>query len=490
MQITLLGLALVPLSLFWALRPERLLQLALISSIFEAAAALVLGGSFGLQPAMFPGLLFIAFIVSQYGLGMRYPGEGTALLATVPLLALLFYAILSAWLLPDAFAGQILVEPQKRDLLSPDLFVPLQFSFGNVTQTLYLAVNVAFAVAVAIFLTRGSIRYESIIAAYLLGGYIVAALTVWQFASRIAGVPFPDDLLHSNPGWAIVEQSIGSVPRVQGPFSEPAALAGYMSGIAICCLWLSAKGYKTMRPNVLLALAIFCTFLSTSATGIVALVVGLPMTLAIASIGGDPAALARIGKTVAGLLLAGVIAIGPVIVLKPSIVDSISTIVEATVDKQDSQSYEERSSSDAGALATIAPTYGLGVGWGSYRSSSLIPGLLANGGFFAVAMVLWLIVRVFRLGLRGRANSPEHPGQILVNGFTASLCMQFATALIAAPMISSMSFFLQLGCIIGVLARMSLRTDRSVNHGLVAGGERPAWRGSDSDGRAKRWTHQ
>jgi hypothetical protein len=75
MQITLLGLALVPLSLFWALRPERLLQLALISSIFEAAAALVLGGSFGLQPAMFPGLLFIAFIVSQYGLGMRYPGE-------------------------------------------------------------------------------------------------------------------------------------------------------------------------------------------------------------------------------------------------------------------------------------------------------------------------------------------------------------------------------------------------------------------------------
>jgi hypothetical protein len=470
MQITILGLVLVPLSLLWTFRPERLLQLALISAIFEAAAALVLGGSFGLQPAMVPGLLFIAYVVSQYALGMRYPGEGDVLLAALPLLALLFYAIVSAWLLPETFAGQILVEPQKRDPLSPELFAPLQFSFGNVTQTLYLALNVTFTIAVAIFLTRGSIHYERIIAAYLVGGYTVAGLTLWQFANRIAGVPFPDDLLHSNPGWVVVEQSIGSVPRVQGPFSEPAALAGYMTGIAICCLWLSAKGYRTMRPNVLLALAILSTFLSTSTTGIVTLVIGLPLTLAIASIGGDPAALGRIGKTVASLVLAGTITMAPVLVLKPSILDSVSTIVESTLDKGDSQSFEERSSSDAGALATLGPTYGLGVGWGSYRSSSLIPGLLANGGIFAVVMVAWLIVRVVRLGSRGRSNAPGHPGKILVDGFTASLCVQLGTALISAPMISSLSFFLQLGCVIGVLARMSLQSRQRISLDLVGGG--------------------
>src|ERR1700712_3423303 len=115
MQITLLGLFLVPLSLYWAYQPVRLLQLALVAAVFEAASALILGGSFGLQPAMVPGVLFITYVVTQYALGMRYPGEGAVLRAALPLLALLAYALLSAWYLPDVFAGRILVWPQRPD---------------------------------------------------------------------------------------------------------------------------------------------------------------------------------------------------------------------------------------------------------------------------------------------------------------------------------------------------------------------------------------
>jgi hypothetical protein len=454
MQITLLGAILVPLSLLWAYNPIRLLQLVLISAVFEAAAAMVFGG-FGLQPAMLPGVLFIAYIVSQYALGMRYPGEGKALRAMLPLLALLFYALLSAWLLPDAFAGRILVWPQRPDFLAYGA-APLQFTSGNVTQSLYLTFNVTFAIAVAIFLTRAALPYESIIAAYLLGGYVVVALVFWQFANRIAGIPFPDELLQSNPSWAIVKQSFGSVPRIQGPFTEPSALAGYMSGISFCCLWLSVRGYRTMRPNLLFALALASTLLSTSTTGILTSVVGLPLTLAIASVNGDPGALRRIGKTVGLLLLGALIAIGPIFVLRPALLDSVNTVVETTLNKGDSDSYKERSAEDAGALDTLVPTYGLGVGWGSYRSSSLIPGLLANAGVFGMTMLLWLVVRVLRLGVYGRAASRGHPGEILVDGFSASLCSQLATALLAAPMINSLVFFLQLGCIVGVLVRMSI----------------------------------
>jgi hypothetical protein len=211
MQITLLGLVLIPLSLLWAYQPVRLLQLALVSSVFEAAAALVLGGSFGLQPAMVPGVLFIAYVVMQYALGMRYPGEGAVFRAAFPLLAMAAYAVLSAWLLPDAFAGRVLVWPQRPDPLAGGM-VPLEHTSGNFTQTLYLALDVVFTVAVALFLTRGAVPYKSIIAAYMLGGYVVVGLALWQFASRNTGLPFPDDLLHSNPSWAIVEQSFGSVP--------------------------------------------------------------------------------------------------------------------------------------------------------------------------------------------------------------------------------------------------------------------------------------
>ena len=40
MQITQLGIVLIPLSLLWAYNPVRLLQLALLSAVFEAASAL------------------------------------------------------------------------------------------------------------------------------------------------------------------------------------------------------------------------------------------------------------------------------------------------------------------------------------------------------------------------------------------------------------------------------------------------------------------
>ena len=318
---------LIPISVIWVFNPARLLQLALVSAIFEAAAAMAIGGSFGLQPAMVPGLLFVAYIVVQYALGMRYAGESAAISAMAPLLALLFYALLSIMILPDAFAGSIFVWPQKLDELAPGV-VPLQFTFGNVTQSLYLAINILFALAVAIFLTRHDIPYQRILGAYLGGGYLVVVLTFWQFANCTAGVPFPYDLLQSNPGWVIVKQNMGSVPRVQGPFTEPAGLACYLGGLAFCCLWLSIRGYQIMRPNVLLALSIACMVLSTSTTGMLVLAVGLPLILAFAIAGGSPGALGRIGKTMGLLLLGGVLVVSPFFVLKPELTDAVSTVVD------------------------------------------------------------------------------------------------------------------------------------------------------------------
>jgi hypothetical protein len=454
MHLTVLGMALIPISLWWALQPVRLLQLALIAAVFEAGAAVVLGGSFGLQPAMVPGLLFIAYVALQYALGMRYPGEQSVLWVATPLLALLGYAIVSAWQLPITFAGQLFVEPQRPDPLAPEMVVPLHFTFGNVTQCLYLALDVIFTVAVALFVSRGSVSYKKIIAGYLFGGYVVAALVFWQFANRVAGVPFPYDVLQSNPGWAVVVQAFGSVPRMQGPFSEPSALAGYMTGVAFCCLWLSIRGYNIMRQSLLFVLSIASDLLSTSTTGIITLVVGLPIIVGLALIGGDPRAFGRMLATFAAVAIAGVVIVTPVFLMRPALIGSVQTVITATLNKGSSDSYNGRTQSDAVALATVAPTYGLGVGWGSDRSSSFIPGILANGGVFGALMVCILLIRVVTLGRRGRRASPGHPGRILVDGFSASLSCQLFMALISAPMITSLSFYLQLGCVIGVCARM------------------------------------
>ncbi len=455
MQMTILGMALLPLTLIWVANPLRLLQLALVAAVFEAGAALVIGGAFGLPTAMVPGLIFILFVVAQYALGMRYSAEAAVFWALTPLLALLGYALFSIVVLPDAFAGRIMVSPQKSDPLQPG-FVPLAFTAGNITQSLYLAMNVVVATSSALFLTRAAIPYQSIMKAYLLGGYIVVGLALWQFASRLSGLPFPDTVLYSNPSWAIVEQALGSVPRIQGPFSEPAGLAFYLSGLCFCCLWLSARGQRLMGVNWLLGLSILAMLLSTSTTGILTLAVGLPMILAVATAQSDKRALGRLGKTAGILMLGGLIVLTPAVIMKPQLVSAVTTVVDSTLNKGESDSFSDRTATDWAALDTVGATYGLGVGWGSFRSSSLIPGLLANAGIFGVVAVLWLAVRVTQLSRRRGPGAHGYPGQLVMEGFSAALCGQFTAALFSAPTIASLGFFLQLGCVVGVSARKSV----------------------------------
>jgi hypothetical protein len=476
MRLTILGLALVPLTLIWAANPVRLLQLAFVAAVFEAGAAMVIG-AFGLPTALVPGLMFIIFIVAQYALGMRYPAEAAVFWALTPLLALLGYALFSVVVLPDAFAGTIMVAPQKNDPLQPG-FVPLAFSAGNITQPLYLAMNAVVATATALFMTRPAIPYRSIMRAYLLGGYVVVGIAFWQFAARVTSLPFPTDILYSNPSWAIVDQMVGSVPRIQGSFSEPAGLAFYLSGLCFCCLWLTAHGHRMMHMTWLLALAILAMLLSTSTTGILTLAVGLPLILIFTAARTDARALGRLGKTGGVLMLGGLLALTPVLIMKPALLDAVSSVVDSTLAKSDSDSFSERTSTDLAALDTVTTTYGLGVGWGSFRSSSLIPGLVANAGVFGVVAVLWLGLRTTRLVLRRTAAVRNHPGRLLVDGFSAALCGQFTAALFSAPTIASLAFFLQLGCVIGVSARMSIESGRLAPGRIRRSGPPPAVSGA------------
>ena len=472
MGITLLGLVLIPLSLRWIAEPVRLLQLAIVCSIFEAAAAMVIGGNMGLQPAMVPALLFVAYVALQYCLGMRYPGEGQVIWTMTPLFGLVAYALLSIFILPQTFQGKILVWPQRPDLIDPG-YVPLAFTSGNVTQSMYLLLDVVVATCAALVVTRPSVPYRSLLCAYLLGGYIAVGFAFWDFASRTAGLPFPDDIIRSNPGWQIVRQVIGSVPRIQGTFSEPAGLAFYLSGLVFCCLWLRAQGYRVMRINLLLSLAILAMLCSTSTTGLLTLTLGVPLLTLFSALRKDRASTKRLIRTIIAILAVGFALIGPAFVLKPSLQTDLQQVYMATISKTDSDSYDQRSGLDAGAITAMTQTDGLGVGWGSYRASSLVPGLLANGGIFGLLMVIWGAWRIGVIVRRSGARAPDHAGRIVVRGFVAAVCGQLAAALLSSPTIGSVAFFLELGCLVGVAARISVETERArppARQGLVGFG--------------------
>jgi hypothetical protein len=458
MQVTIFGLILLPICLFLAGQPIRLLQLALITQVFEAAAAMVIGGNFGLQPSLVPGLLFLGYIGLQYALGMRYPGERLVFRTLVPLLAFAGWAIGSAFVLTDVFAGTP-VWPQRNEFAG--IMTPLQFGMGNVTQGLYLILNIAVTVGAALFLTRVDIPYRSLLAAYLASGYLVVLLGFWQFASRLTGLWWPTEFLNTNPGWTIVEQSIGPIPRVQGPFSEPSSMGSYLAGVTFCCLWLCIRSHQVMRPRLLLCLASAGVLMSTSTSGILALVVGLPLMFTYAMVTGGGAGIQRALKTILAVVVAGIVVLGPLFLLRPEFGDAVSTIAEATLEKRESSSYEERTQADLDATEVTMATYGLGVGWGSFRSSSLIAGLLVNSGVIGLLLIIWFIVRLSRFKVRAQARTAAtDPARATMDGFAAALGGGLIPALMAGPTINSLAFFIQIACLVGTASRVLIGDQR------------------------------
>jgi hypothetical protein len=452
---TVLGVVLVALCLRYAGDAARLVQIGLVAAVFEAAAAFVIGG-FGLQPGLVPALAVIALVAGQYMTGRRSVAEGPGLHLMTPLLVLVAYAVVSAVLLPEAFAGRIIVWPQKFVGPAPEP-LPLAPGQGNTNQVLYLMVNVALAGAVALALGRAGTPWRALVRAYLLGAYVVVGLVIWDFASRTIGLPFPTAMLHSNPGWAIVAQSLNGLPRLQGPFAEPSALAFYLVGVAFACTALCLRGHAIMRADLLLLMVIAATFFSTSTTGIAALAIGLPAMLGIAAMRGENPRLHRLVRMLAlpgGIvLLAG----AGLLVLKPGLVDMLVEVVDVTLNKTQSESFEERSAMNQDAWNAFLASGGLGVGWGSTRASSMLPGLMAGGGVVGAVAVLWFAVRLGRAARAARARAPDrHAACIALDAFGAALAGQLLAAALSAPMITTPIFFAQVGIVAAATIRLGI----------------------------------
>jgi hypothetical protein len=450
-----IGIVLLALCLRWAGDRIRLIQLIFVAGIFEAAAAFVFGG-FGLQPGLVPAAMLVGLVAGEYLTGRRSVAEVPTLRVVAPLLLLLAYGAVTAKLMPDVFSGRIIVWPQKIIFDRPEP-VPLAPGQNNMNQLLYLAANIALIGGVALALGRAGTAWRSVIRAYLLGGYIAVFIALWELAARVGGMPYPKELLQSNPGWAIVEQSLGSLPRLQASFPEPSAFGFYLVGVAFACLGLCLNGHRDMRPDLLLLAVLAAIFLCTSTTGIAALVLGAPMVLLHARIRGQGRELRRLMRFLAMPGIVFVLGLIVMVVLRPEILTLMEDVVTSTLGKTDSESFAERGAMNEAAWDAFLDTGGLGIGWGSTRASSAVPGLLAGSGIVGLLSVIWFVFRLRRMVRLGLAVAPSnHPARIAVQAFGPALVGQLLAAILSAPMITTPIFFAQLGVIAAAAIRMRL----------------------------------
>jgi hypothetical protein len=455
-MITGLGAIFLPLCILYWRTPLRLLQLVFFGAAFAAAAVLVLG-SYGVAPGLLPAILFIGYFVLRLCLGASYPTGNGVLRTLTPFILVVVGALVSSLLMPRFFEGQIFVWPQK--LSGFDVLSPLSPNAGNYTQDMYLIINAGLTISASFYLVTIGRNMQLLFNAYLYAGLMVVFISLWQFASNTLHVWFPTSFFLSNPGWALLsDESIGSVIRITGPFSEPAALAGYLCGIIGASAWMIFNGDRRLLTRLAFVLGLGVLLLCTATTGYAALLV-MAAGLALYTFVVGSATLKKrvlIGLTAGGVVVAIAIAATPAVA--PGVAHQAVNIVNATLTKQQSSSYEDRTSTDVDSLKAAAASYGLGVGWGSNRSSSLVPGLAAGVGVWGLVGLLWFVARILshvRIAQR-RAVIPEL--KMVIHGCTGGMIGMLVAASLSSPGLTSPDFYLLLGLLIAAAGRLRWET--------------------------------
>lgn len=451
-MITGIGLAFLPICIAYILNPARLLELVFVGSAFAAAAVIVIGG-YGIAPGLIPTALFIGFVMLELILGTRYPAERTVLKVFLPFILVVLWGLISSFLMPRIFEAEIYVWPQK--ITNFVVISPLEPNSGNLTQDMYLAAAAMLAIFSGIYLTRTGFNLRRLLDAYFVSGLMVVFISLWQFLGHAAGIWFPTDFFLSNPGWALLsDETVGSVIRITGPFSEPSALAAYLCGSVGGAGWLVLNGHEGKLPRLLLGSAALVILLSTSTTGYVALPLMAIAVVLYAAVAGSAGLRKRVAIGSAGLVVFALACVVTVPAVSPGLADTVVKIANATLNKQQSSSYDARTSSDRDSVHAAEESYGLGVGWGSDRSSSLIPGLLAGVGAVGMVGLIWFGFAVAAHVRRAHRLAVSKETRRIMHGCTGAILGTLIAAVISTPTISSPDFFLLLALLVATAARV------------------------------------
>lgn len=466
MPLTAMGLVFWPLSFIFFFRknPQRLLELTLVAGIFQAAAVLVMGG-LGLQPVMAPGMLFIAFMSLQLVLGVKFPAVGPIFKFCTPLFLSFFWALLGSILLPRLFEGVVLVWPQKLDDVAAR--VPLSPTRGNMTQDCYLILDLIMFVMTVFFLTRREADPRRLYNAYLVGAALACVVGFWEMAHRLVGsIPFPKEFFYSNPGWAVLdEQMSGPVPRINATFTEPSACATFLIGTLYSTVWSTLRGYGNWATRLMILLSTLCLLMTTSTTGYAAMLVGLALLIVYAVLSRERRLFRRLMVFIAGGILCMGMTTLALTAFAPDVIKAATEVILETQDKKQSSSYEERTQKDVDSYQLAFDTYGLGTGWGSDRSSSLIPGFLATIGVVGILLlVIWngsLFLKIYRT-LKTATSERSLDAWIIEATFTALLGRTVAT-LISGPVLGTMDFYVLLAMLVSALIRLQTRAGKRMS---------------------------
>lgn len=404
----------------------------ILSGLFSGSAALVapaLGGA-SVPPVQF-ALLFVLLRIAVPRGG--YVGAlPEAFRANFWLVLFTVYGVVCAYVGPRIFAGDLNVFPM-RYAEARSLFdtVPLGPTSQNVTATIYL-----LGALLMTLVTWITCRYRGGAQTLVQGGIIFA----WVHALTgivgilIRGTPLEIAFdVFRNGTYQQLDHTYEGFVRIKGLAPEASTYAS----IAFSWFVFNAElWYRSIRPRatgraaILLAVILFFSTSSTAYVGLGCYVFFFCMRAMFL-----PQA-AHGQKIVQAVTAAFCVMVAAAIILAvvPRLPNAIyEMIMHMTLDKRDSASGQQRLFWAMQGFDAFLVSYGLGVGPGSFRSSSLITAIIGTSGVIGIltfCMYLMAVIQPWRKSTWGDGASV---GESVGGAMSSAALLTLIPAAISAP---------------------------------------------------------
>jgi hypothetical protein len=280
------------------------------------------------------------------------------------LVAFLLWSVFVTLTAPMVFDGQPVLTPNGVGAVLNAGFV----TTSNIAQMGYLFLGVC----VVVLLGRSKKATPQLIG---LAAGLTTVLSLWRYLNQTFGFPFPQDIFDNSPAFSYVETAPKGVQRFRGILSEPAGLAvsslvtmSYMLPRA-----LRVRGLRQIGAVLVAAAACYLGIVSTSAT----FVVGGALVLAVVAVVLGAGFLVRRVSIGVVATIVGCVLVLVALWLLPIVYGFVEDTISAKVT---SSSYTDRSGANNSSYGIFLDTWGFGVGLGSSRASSFLPGLLSTTG--------------------------------------------------------------------------------------------------------------
>jgi O-Antigen ligase len=421
------------------------LMLLMASALFNGSAAILLpslGGS-SIPPVQF-ALAFVFLRILMPG-SMAIGDLPEAFKANRWFALFSFYGIVTAFVLPRVFAGSVTVYPMRYDLPG-DLFatVPLEPTSQNFTAAFYLMGSLLSAIAVWIACRRRN-------AAALL----VTTLVVLAWAHSIMGVAgvairgTSADMvfeLFRNSAYVQFDDEVSGFARIRGIFPEASAYAafGFILFVANSELWYHSIRSRATGLATLVMGAVL--FLSTSSTAYFGLAI-YALFFALRAIALPSAANLGKAKAAFAAVWSLVFLAALVFMVSPALVESVVDVVKSmTIEKSTSESGLQRLYWTRQGWELFRASYGLGVGSGSFRSSSIFFAMLGSMGVFGIVSFLMYLITIFQPWRRSSWTESAVPSENLGGALgSAALLSLIPAAVTSATSVPGASFAILAG---------------------------------------------